>query len=276
MVEALGGFADYAVDSSDDSPVPVAGVDRLFEARGEIRSRSSTLVGDSDLRIRNGILTSRAAIRETVNLTNTQRLRILYCDDQPRFLDDFARRHGDHFDIEPVGDISGVLPTLRDRKPEALPDLLLLDLYHDIDPSDQASAQTRIREANAALDQLDAAIERAKLKVDSAWRPVAVEIAEAIRQQFPSHVLPIMIYSQKGLFFLDDEQIRRIENAEVDWMLKDSSRFSAATEDARIRRVVERSRASQQMPRDIKVAAWSVSAGLAGSLLTLLVQTLLS
>ncbi len=92
------------------------------------------------------------------------------------------------------------------------------------------------------------------MRVDLAWRPVAVEIAEEIRRYFPTHALPIMIYSQQGLFFLDDEQVRRIENADVDWLLKDSSRFSAAAEDVRIRRVVERSKSSKQMPRDVKVA----------------------
>lgn len=126
------------------------------------------------------------------------------------------------------------------------------------------------------LEELGAAIRRAKSQVDLAWRPVAVDVAEEIRRYFPAHILPIMIYSQKGLLFLDDEQMRRIESADVDWLLKDDDRFSAVTEDVRIRRVVERSKASKQMPRDIRIAVWTVAAGFAGSLLTLLVQALVT
>jgi hypothetical protein len=84
-----------------------------------------------------------------------------------------------------------------------------------------------------------------------------------------------MIYSQKGLFILDDEQMRRAEEADIDWMLKDSIRFSAATEEAQIRREIDRNRAAARIPRDVRIAAWSVFVGLVGSLLTLLVQELL-
>jgi len=70
--------------------------------------------------------------------------------------------------------------------------------------------------------------------------------------------------------------MRRIESAEVDWLLKDSDRFSATTEDVRIRRVVERSKASKQMPRDVRIAIWSVTAGIIGSVLTLAIQALVT
>jgi hypothetical protein len=208
-------------------------------------------------------------------VASKQRLRVFYCDDQQRFREQFVDRHQDRFEVETVSDISQVLPALRGREDD-LPDLLLLDLYHDVEPAKDDERRRRAEEANAALDELDEAIRRTKDQVDRAWQPVAIEIAEEIRRHFPPHVLPIMIYTQKGLFFLDDEQIRRIEQAEVEWLLKDSDRFSAATEDLRIRRVVERSRASLEMPRDVKIAAWSVGAGFAGSLLTLLVQALLA
>jgi hypothetical protein len=201
-------------------------------------------------------------------------LRILYCDDQENFRTEFLARHGDRFAVEAIDHITNVLPTLLNRRPEELPDLLLLDLYHDIDPANDDDDSDRIGEAKAALKELDGSIQRAKHRVDLAWRPVAVEVAEEIRHHFPMHALPIMIYSQKGLLFLDDEQMRRFESAEVDWLLKDSDRFSAATEYVRIRRVVERSRASKQIPRDVRIAIWSVAAGLAGSALTLAIQAI--
>lgn len=201
-------------------------------------------------------------------------LRVFYCDDQEGFREAFLSRHRDHFEVETTGDIASVLPTLLSRKPDELPDLLLLDLYHDIDPANHDGRGDRIKEANAALKELDASIQRAKSRVDLAWRPVAIEVAEEIRQHFPVHSLPIMIYTQKGLLFLDDEQMRRIENTEVDWLLKDRNRFSAVTEDMRIRRVVQRSKASKQIPRDVRIAIWSVAAGLVGSVLTLAIQAL--
>ncbi|HVY77728.1 MAG TPA: hypothetical protein VG898_04400 [Solirubrobacterales bacterium] len=205
------------------------------------------------------------------------RLRVLYCDDQESFRKEFLTRHRDHFEIETTDDIAGVLPTLLNRRHEELPDLLLLDLYHDIDPAnDDDGRDDRVKAAKAALEELDESVQRARSKVDLAWRPVAVEVAEGIRRHFPMHDLPIMIYSQKGLFFLDDEQMRRIEAAEVDWLLKDSDRFTAVTEDVRIRRVVQRSKASKRVPRDVRIAIWSVTAGLVGSALTLAIQALVT
>ncbi|HSS33968.1 MAG TPA: hypothetical protein VLL27_11870 [Solirubrobacterales bacterium] len=201
------------------------------------------------------------------------RLQVFYCDDQDHFREEFLARHGDRFEIETTDDIADVLPTLLSKGREGLPDLLLLDLYHEIDPQD-GDQSDRVREAKVALEELDVSIRRAQTRVALAWRPLAVEVAEEVRRHFPAHVLPIMIYSQKGLFFLDDEQMRQIENAEIDWMLKD--RLSAVTEDVRMRRVVERSRASRKMPRDVKIAVWSVAAGIAGSLLTLAAQALAS
>jgi hypothetical protein len=206
---------------------------------------------------------------------SADRFRILYCDDQERFREEFLARHRDRFEIETTDKIARVLPSLVSRTRDELPDLLLLDLYHDIDSSNEGGSD-RVQDAKAALEELDASIQRAKLRVDRAWRPVAVEVAEEVRRHFPVHELPIMIYSQKGLLFLDDEQMRRIERAGVDWLLKDSDRFSEATEDVRIRRVVELSKGSKQMPRDVRIAIWSVTAGLVGSALTLLLQALVA
>ena len=205
------------------------------------------------------------------------RLRVHYYEDQEDFRVKFERRHGSHFDVQTSADVNTAVDDLLSRERKDLPDLVLLDLYHETDPSldDQLSRQ-RIAEAEVAIDELNSAVKRVKQLVDQAWSPVGIDIAEEIRRHFPSHVLPIMIYSQKGLFILDDEQMRRIEEAEIDWMLKDSTRFSVATEKAWIQRVVDRSRDANRIPRDIRIAAWSVFAGIVGSVLTLLVQELLA
>lgn len=205
------------------------------------------------------------------------RLRIHYYEDQEEFRVKFKSRHRSHFDVETKDDVTTAVTDLLGRKRDDLPDLLLLDLYHETDPSlsDEVSRQ-RVAEAEAAIVDLDNAVRQVKQLVDQAWRPVGIDVAEEVRRHFPSHVLPIMIYSQKGLFILDDDQMRRIQDAEIEWLLKDSSRFSAATEEAWIRRVVDNSRNANRVPRDIRIAAWSVFAGLAGSALTLLVQELVA
>ena len=206
-----------------------------------------------------------------------KRLRIRYYEDQEEFSSAFAKRHAPHFDVEPRADVTEALDDLIGLGKKDLPDLVLLDLYHEVDPSlPELVREQRNAEAEAAIAELNVAAERLKQLVDQAWKPVGIDIAVELRRHHPAHRLPIMIYSQKGLFILDDEQMRRIEEAEIDWMLKDSIRFSVATEEAQIRREVARNRAAARVPRDIRIAAWSVAAGIAGSLLTLLVQELLS
>jgi hypothetical protein len=204
------------------------------------------------------------------------KLRIYYYEDQEDFRVKFKRRHESH-EVETRADVNEAVTDLLGCGRKGLPDLLLLDLYHEIDPSlDDEVSRRRVAEAEAAIDDLNGTVQRVKQLVDEAWRPVGIDVAEEIRRHFPSHVLPIMIYSQKGLFILDDEQMRRIQKAEIDWMLKDSTRFSAATEEAWIRRAVDRNRNANRIPRDIWIAAWSVFAGLVGSALTLLVQEMVA
>lgn len=205
-----------------------------------------------------------------------RKLRIRYYEDQEDFSTAFADRHKPHFDVEPRADVTKALGDLLSVERGDLPDLVLLDLYHETDPSlSEEIREQRNAEAETAIAELNEAAERLKQLVDRAWKPVGIDVAVELRRHYPAHVLPIMIYSQKGLFILDDEQMRRVEEADIDWMLKDSIRFSAATEEAQIRREIDRNRAAARLPRDVRIAVWSVFAGLAGSLLTLLAQELL-
>jgi hypothetical protein len=72
---------------------------------------------------------------------SADQLHILYCDDQERFREEFLARHRDRFEIETTDKIVSVLPDLLSRRQEELPDLLLLDLYHDIDSSNDDAAR---------------------------------------------------------------------------------------------------------------------------------------
>jgi len=185
---------------------------------------------------------------------------ILYYDDQEKFRKRFIARHDKRFEIDPSDDISDVLGALEERRSE-LPHLLLLDLYHDIDRSNVAQMQ-RVAEAEAALEELNDILPRVKMKVDSAWQPVALETLRRIRERFSARELAIMVYSQRGLFFLDEGQMNQVEDAQAHWMLKDKGEHYEAE---RIRRVIEQ-RPRRRLARDVIIAIISVVAGVAISL----------
>jgi hypothetical protein len=179
--------------------------------------------------------------------------RILYVDDQEHFRERFVNDHMKRFQVEVEEDISNVLPLLLARKRRELPDLLLLDLYHDIDSKGEGR-QERVEEAKAALNELAVVLESVKTKVDRAWAPTGLAALEEIRTYFPPRKLPILIYSQRGLFFLDEEQMKRVEEVEADWMLKGRGDHY---EVQRIRRVIRASRWSRPA-RDITIAVVSI------------------
>ena len=60
---------------------------------------------------------------------------ILYCEDQENFRHDFIKRHENDFEIKTISDIQDLILHL--KKLKKLPDLLLLDLYHPRDISNQ-------------------------------------------------------------------------------------------------------------------------------------------
>jgi predicted nucleotide-binding protein/CheY-like chemotaxis protein len=166
-----------------------------------------------------------------------RRLQIFYCDDQERFRTTFSERHRDRFDIVTFADIGDVFDRLR-RAPSP-PDLLLLDLYHPLEMED---AERRAEEAEVKLDELRNVISTVKSAVEEAWAPAAVPVLREIRQRFTSFELPVLIYTQRGLLFLDDSEIREIWECEADWLLKDE-RITASTEAIRIEGFVRRANA---------------------------------
>ena len=189
---------------------------------------------------------------------------VLYYDDQKKHREAFMARHGERFNVEPRADISDVLSLLEKRR--SLPDLLVLDLYHDIDRSDAAQAQ-RVAEAEAALEELNGMLWRVKDKVNSAWQPVALDALKRVRERFSARELPIMIYSQRGLFFLDEGQMKQVEDVQAHWMLKDKGEHYEAE---RMCRVVEQ-RPNRRLARDLAIAIASVVVGAAISLATQLI-----
>ncbi len=87
--------------------------------------------------------------------------RVLICDDQDRFIEQFRENHSDYFDIISVHDVRQVIDELHGMK--VLPDVLLLDLYHPI--HEDADFEARRLKAEEELSKLNEQIDRTKKAV---------------------------------------------------------------------------------------------------------------
>lgn len=184
-----------------------------------------------------------------------ERKRILICDDQDRFIKKFKENHSDYFDITPVRNICQVIDEIHGMK--TLPDIVLLDLYHPINEDD--GFEERREKAENELEKLNAQIDNTKHAVDATWRPLGLDILADIRKEYAPQRLPVVIYSQRGLFLLDDEQVRSVEEHNGHWLLK--NQFGPRTEKMRIDRIMNY--AGQAKPlltayRRALVISWAV------------------
>jgi hypothetical protein len=206
------------------------------------------------------------------------KLRVLYCDDNKKYLQEFRERHREDFDVEVTSDIGGLYNTLTSRRRSELPDVLLLDLYHPGSPGELTARQREIHDAaEAKLAALREMIADVREAVNRAWSPEAINVLQELRHVYSANRLPIMIYTQRGLLLLNDDELKAIEQSEAEWLLKDPARISSGTETMRIRRFVERSRESGRLARDIKLALWSiVGSALLGAALGALTTVLLT
>ena len=159
---------------------------------------------------------------------------IVYCDDQARFREQFLERHRDHYDIILVNDTRDLLVTL--DKLKILPDLVLLDLFHPRE--DDPEFEERVARAEASLADLDRQIEETGRIVHEAWEPSGLDILKLIRQKYSVRKLPVVIYTQKGLVLLGDNELREAEENGADWLLK--KKLSARTEQVAIDRIIMR------------------------------------
>lgn len=166
-------------------------------------------------------------------------VNILYCDDQAKFREKFERDHATHYAITTCADVGALSNLIANMR--KLPDLLLLDLYHPrATGSEQAANEVA---AEASLDQLDGQIEITKRAVLEAWTPAGLEMLRTLRQAYPAEVLPIALYTQKGLLLLNDAELREAELLEAEWLLK--KRMDPTTERIWIDRIVQRAAAKR-------------------------------
>lgn len=182
---------------------------------------------------------------------------VLICDDQQVFIEDFKQRHGEYYEIREVNDIRVLVDKLHDIK--HLPDLLLLDLYH---PGVQGADFEQKRDvAERELTNLDEQIKITKAAVEAAWNPIGLEILKDIRRDFSADELPIIVYSQRGLFLLDDEKVRMVDEYDAHWLLK--RQFGPITEKTRMDRVMRHEQRPNSLAKVYNRAltiSWSITA----------------
>lgn len=162
--------------------------------------------------------------------------RILICDDQARFITEFKKRFSQDYEIEVVDDVRQVMAALQSGS--QLPDLLMLDLYHPlvVDAEFEEHRQAAERELARLAEQ----VKKAKTAVELTWSPLGAQVLQELRQHYGAEELPVMIYSQSGLFVLDEEKVRAIEENDGEWLLK--KQFGPLTEKTRMERVMRTAR----------------------------------
>ena len=79
---------------------------------------------------------------------DTEKLRVLIIDDNPRFIDAFVDRQSGHYEIEAIENESEVLRTLSQlQAQQAFPDVFVVDMYYpratDEDPAGESTWPTR-------------------------------------------------------------------------------------------------------------------------------------
>lgn len=181
--------------------------------------------------------------------------RILICDDQPRFISEFKKRYSQDYEIEVVDDVRKVMAVLQSSS--QWPDLLMLDLYHPL--AVDATFEEHRQAAEKELALLDAQIKKTKAAVELTWSPLGAQVLQELRQHYKAEELPVIIYSQSGLFVLDEEGVRTIEENDGEWLLK--KQFGPLMEKTRMERVMRiarRGRLVKKYQRALGVS-WAVT-----------------
>jgi CheY-like chemotaxis protein len=150
----------------------------------------------------------------------SSRPTIFYCDDEQEFLDKFRKRHENEYYIRTFTSTDELLKTLKDKN-EILPDLVLLDLFHE----KRNATREQTNAANAALQKLSDDLAQIRTAVLDARSPRGVETFEAIRttvEEVRSELkrVPVVMYTRRGILLLRDDQLRRLAGLRAEWMIK--------------------------------------------------------
>ena len=166
---------------------------------------------------------------------------VFYCDDKEQWIKKFKSRHRKQFEIKSITkglDFKQSLEKLLEQGRE--PDVILIDLFHpkygdDDDPAEKEKAE---REGNAAIDELEAAVKKAREYIYKAWDPYGLDMLEQARDLCPD--IPIVVYTQQGLALVNENELGRASDAKGEWLLKGRD---AHYESITINKILEKNKA---------------------------------
>lgn len=170
------------------------------------------------------------------NNKNSKLTSVWYIDDNAKARADFARRHREQFNITLFDNVFEFIQKIQATPlgSDIFPDIALIDLYSPV--SEFEVNRSLLEETNNKLCKFFQLEKDLKKYVDNAWKPYGVNIINAVMEQYSSEMLPIVLYTQRGLVLLDDELIRELELRGVRWLLK--KQFSAETERLIINKII--------------------------------------
>ena len=167
---------------------------------------------------------------------NKARKTVFYCDDQKIFIDKFKEKHSSDFDIISTTDASGYKNLIVEKMNSGIkPDLILIDLYH---PNLREDFDKNFEEAQEKLEELKDKIEEIRLFIEKTWIPIGIDVLTELRKEKKLNSVPIMFYTQRGLLFMDDDQLKTIYENNCDWILKDKRQSSRIAERERMHQVI--------------------------------------
>ncbi|MDR3763009.1 MAG: hypothetical protein P4M01_02830 [Acidobacteriota bacterium] len=188
---------------------------------------------------------------------------ILFLDDKRTWLDNFQQQHGDEYDLTLVA--SGREFDLRLERMVAEghpPDVVLIDLYHPKYPDDPARQAELTTAGDAAIQDLEAAIQKARGPILAAWDPYGVEILERARKFLDSRGhgdIPLVIYTQQGLTIASNEELKRVSQLRGEWLIKNKS--NADYESHRLNEMISlRERQKDNYRRVYQNTSWMIAA----------------
>jgi CheY-like chemotaxis protein len=185
--------------------------------------------------------------------------RILYCDDKRKWLEVFKQNHGGEYRVTTVDRGESFQPTMEGMLERGeIPDLILIDLFH---PRHQPLEQERRNpQGNAAIERLKVAIDEARRPIEDTWAPYGLEMLKQARRILRDRKLdevPIVIYTEQGLAIAKDEELKLVAELGGQWLLKGRDQ---TYETMRLREIIARGRGRlDTYVRANKIVSWSLA-----------------
>jgi len=168
-------------------------------------------------------------------VTMAKRPFIFFCDDKPKWTEKFKKRHENNFDIKTTNESNDFERELTELIRRGLvPDIILIDLYHPREHADLELRKKLENEGQAAIERLEATIKKEKEPIVKAWQPLGYLLLEKARKLCPR--TPIAIYTEQGLTLADNEELKRVSEANGEWFLKGTE---GIYEDDKLKRMLK-------------------------------------